>query len=83
MPIAEVGPCPGEVVPGVIGVIGLVGAMPFLTLKPFVAIGDRFGEFVHSVNRGISLAVDSWLRVMRVLMKVSRGYSRPIVVAGR
>jgi len=49
IPIADAGPCPGDVVPGVIGVAGLVGAMPFRTLKPFVLIGEDLGAVVHSV----------------------------------
>lgn len=49
IPIADVGPCSGDVVPGVIGVAGLVGATPFRTLKPFVLIGEDLGAVVHSV----------------------------------
>jgi hypothetical protein len=76
-------------VPGVSGVFGLVVSTPLRALRPFTAAGVA-GEVImegvseaYGVKRGTESFVASVLRVMRMLMNVSRGYRGPIEVAER
>jgi hypothetical protein len=66
-------------VPGVAGVFGLVVSTPLRAFRPFTAAGvagdvvvDGVSE-AYDVKRGRVSFEASVLRVMRMLMKVSRG----------